>query len=1343
MKQIKLLLAVILLWLGGTSAVWANDEYYTDQQTGVTYVFDTALSDHYAWIWRIETEAEELTINDNFIYGGNGYQVVGFDQQFESGVCPNLKTIHIESSLTATNSFNDIGYVQGNFSSLTKLTELYFNWNVWKLNDGRTTFPSGVKFSVYTKGYDDSWQSCSHYNYYVLPEFWNNNVGYYLMQAPGYSSNVAAVANITTDYVTDRHLVIPATVTKGASNPYTVYSLGVSYFVDIYYGDITKNFVETLEVEGDIRILNLDLTEFSKLETITFDGAVNLESIHIDMGAPNLKEVIFKGEVTGFADQFWSAKKLRKICFFGQLPEFRITDEPFFDKTGITIYANMTAEEIRTLKRTNRFWESVDLRPLDASPEGGIIVGSVKEWVDQLVPEQHLDFTTLRPIGMQTADDMAAIKSLCNGTLASVQTLDMREMTLAEGLQLSLAGFSSLTTVYLPMAATPLANGCFSGCNAGLVVNVSSATVPTTAGTTAFGTNGSDVQGMTLIVPSGTLNTYRTLEPWKHFGTIMATTATGDASLTLFAGISNGVVELWKGSTKVGSISKKGGLLTETVQMPADLQLRVPSQYLDKVKINGIDVTSVLPSVASTEAPYEDYTFFTVDDLTPVTFVEVAFEDNIPQRYETSSLGFLLRGEGTVEGKITTPDGVRNIELTDGVLRYEQWGTNDDPVMKEIESLVLTVKPQGSSNIQFNCGNSTYTSVDNNDGSYTYTILGENMHSSFFTIDLMEAGGDVKTIITSRDNLELGYFFGLYSQIDEEILSQTVQEKSSLKNASATVMHYDSEDYEGMDAEVQVGIVYIKVPQGTQFQLVEDGTVYTADNCEWHQAGDEAEYGDESYADFYVNAWQYTFPADGYYYRLKNIKNDSYVTVANVGEDIVSPYQIPLTLSCYGDGVISLRNEQGEEVKTVSDGEQKTVSVEKGNTMTLVVTAPEGVNLANYEALLFIDGVVRILAKTEATNGTTTFEPFTLENIVAPCNIVLSMKQTGGFNNPDIIAFADPNVEAICVENWDTDHDGKLSKTEAAAVTTLKKKNADGTYGDPVFKGKTNITSFDEFQNFTGLTTIENSAFYASYLTSVVLPSTITKVEANAFWHTHLKNIHIPEGVTEIAENAFIGATSLENVILPQSLNIIGFNSFSSTAIKQIFIPQNVNSILSAFTNCDHLVSIEVDENNQTFDSRDHCNAIIKKKVGSTAARLIAGCKSTIIPNNEIIDIGYSAFDGRGLKKMVLPENIGLIGDFAFYNNAFDTLVFKKKDAAIAYDARRFGSVNIKNCVVVVPFGMKQAYFEAGWIGEDDEGTPVVKKVVEAPSDVKGDMNGDGQVSISDAVIIVDEILNK
>ena len=61
---------------------------------------------------------------------------------------------------------------------------------------------------------------------------------------------------------------------------------------------------------------------------------------------------------------------------------------------------------------------------------------------------------------------------------------------------------------------------------------------------------------------------------------------------------------------------------------------------------------------------------------------------------------------------------------------------------------------------------------------------------------------------------------------------------------------------------------------------------------------------------------------------------------------------------------------------------------------------------------------------------------------------------------PKPITFADPAVESLCVANWDTNHDGELSFNEAAAVTDLGE----------VFKGKTEITSFDELQYFTGLT---------------------------------------------------------------------------------------------------------------------------------------------------------------------------------------------------------------------------------------------------------------------------------
>ena len=89
------------------------------------------------------------------------------------------------------------------------------------------------------------------------------------------------------------------------------------------------------------------------------------------------------------------------------------------------------------------------------------------------------------------------------------------------------------------------------------------------------------------------------------------------------------------------------------------------------------------------------------------------------------------------------------------------------------------------------------------------------------------------------------------------------------------------------------------------------------------------------------------------------------------------------------------------------------------------------------------------------------------------------MKQTGETVLPDLIDFADAEVKRICVENWDTDGDGELSKAEAAAVTTLKKDNGNGTYGNFVFRDA-DITSFDELQYFTGLTKLENYTFNGS-----------------------------------------------------------------------------------------------------------------------------------------------------------------------------------------------------------------------------------------------------------------------
>ena len=71
-----------------------------------------------------------------------------------------------------------------------------------------------------------------------------------------------------------------------------------------------------------------------------------------------------------------------------------------------------------------------------------------------------------------------------------------------------------------------------------------------------------------------------------------------------------------------------------------------------------------------------------------------------------------------------------------------------------------------------------------------------------------------------------------------------------------------------------------------------------------------------------------------------------------------------------------------------------------------------------------------------------------------------------------VIAFADENVKAICVANWDLDGDGELSEKEARAVTTL----------GGVFEDNTSIESFDELDFFTGLTYIGSWAFYGCRL---------------------------------------------------------------------------------------------------------------------------------------------------------------------------------------------------------------------------------------------------------------------
>ncbi len=151
-----------------------------------------------------------------------------------------------------------------------------------------------------------------------------------------------------------------------------------------------------------------------------------------------------------------------------------------------------------------------------------------------------------------------------------------------------------------------------------------------------------------------------------------------------------------------------------------------------------------------------------------------------------------------------------------------------------------------------------------------------------------------------------------------------------------------------------------------------------------------------------------------------------------------------------------------------------------------------------------------------------------------------------------IIDFADANVKALCVENWDTDGDRELSKAEAAVVTDLGE----------VFKGNTDITSFDELQYFTGLTSIGENAFNGcENLTSIVIPNTVTTIGVAAFNDTGLENFTVPGTVKTVDWGAFIWNTSLKRVVYEEGVQNVGnIQFYGCTSLEEVVFPSTLTA---------------------------------------------------------------------------------------------------------------------------------------------------------------------------------------
>ena len=111
------------------------------------------------------------------------------------------------------------------------------------------------------------------------------------------------------------------------------------------------------------------------------------------------------------------------------------------------------------------------------------------------------------------------------------------------------------------------------------------------------------------------------------------------------------------------------------------------------------------------------------------------------------------------------------------------------------------------------------------------------------------------------------------------------------------------------------------------------------------------------------------------------------------------------------------------------------------------------------------------------------------------------------------------------------------------------------------------------------------------------------------------------------------------------------FTNEAGSVVESVTIPNTTYVInKNALAGCPNLKTVVVDSENPYYDSRENCNAIITTSQNPyfTPNTLIAGCKTTIIPNS-VVEIGANAFyNCQSLETITIPNSVTKIGRSAF-----------------------------------------------------------------------------------------------
>lgn len=316
-------------------------------------------------------------------------------------------------------------------------------------------------------------------------------------------------------------------------------------------------------------------------------------------------------------------------------------------------------------------------------------------------------------------------------------------------------------------------------------------------------------------------------------------------------------------------------------------------------------------------------------------------------------------------------------------------------------------------------------------------------------------------------------------------------------------------------------------------------------------------------------------------------------------------------------------------------------------------------------------------------------------------------------------------------------------------LTSIDIPNSVTSIGDYSFASCYNLTSIDIPNSVTSIGDYSFASCQA--LRSIEIPNSVISIGKQVFnTCASLTSVTLPNSIKSISEGMFVWCTRLTSINIPNSVSSIGYGAFYQCwGLTNIDIPDSVMMIDKyAFDGCKSLVGVTVPSKVTTIgDGAFHyCSSLDTINFNAVNCTDFSSTESELPFNNlniTTINIGDSvqripAYFAYGLSKLTsvnISKSVTFVGKQAFNScPVIETVICEAEMPPTWNDLSMFSTNVYNHAPLYVPSGQEQDY-------KTDECWGQFATILAIGSGLKGDVDGNGLLNISDVTMIIDYLL--